>query len=146
MSTPQSPTGRRGLTIAVTSGKGGVGKTALTVNLSIALARLDFRVGILDADFGLGNVGWMLGLTPISHIGAVMTGEKALGGIGATTVSGVRIFPAGNGIRSLTSLPGGPWARLQSRHRRPEHDAARLPAGRHRPRHRRHRPEGGARH
>lgn len=114
MSTPQSPTGRRGLTIAVTSGKGGVGKTALTVNLSIALAHLDFRVGILDADFGLGNVDVMLGLTPISHIGAVMTGEKALGEIGATTVSGVRIFPAGNGIRSLTSLPGGPWARLQS--------------------------------
>ncbi|MGE3957524.1 MAG: P-loop NTPase [Vicinamibacterales bacterium] len=105
---------RRGVTIAVTSGKGGVGKTALTVNLSIALARLDLRVGILDADFGLGNVDVMLGLTPLSHIGSVLAGEKALGEIGATTVSGVRVFPAGNGIRSLTSVPGGPWARLQS--------------------------------
>lgn len=114
MSTPANTSGRRGLTIAVTSGKGGVGKTALTVNLSIALARLDFKVGILDADFGLGNVDVMLGVTPMSHIGSVMTGEKALGEIGATTVSGVRIFPAGNGIRSLTTMPGGPWARLQS--------------------------------
>ncbi|MFN7914037.1 MAG: P-loop NTPase [Vicinamibacterales bacterium] len=114
MSTPANTVGRRGLTIAVTSGKGGVGKTALTVNLSIALARLDFKVGILDADFGLGNVDVMLGVTPMSHIGSVMTGEKALGEIGATTVSGVRIFPAGNGIRSLTTMPGGPWARLQS--------------------------------
>lgn len=114
MSTPLNTLGRRGTTIAVTSGKGGVGKTALTVNLAIALARRERRVGILDADLGLGNVDVMLGLTPISHIGSVLTGEKAIGEIGATTVSGVRVFPAGNGIRSLTAMPGGPWARLQS--------------------------------
>lgn len=114
MSTGSGSMGRRGVTIAVTSGKGGVGKTALTVNLSIALARLENRVGILDADFGLGNVDVMLGLTPMSHIGSVLAGEKALGEIGATTVSGVRVFPAGNGVRALASVPGGPWARLQS--------------------------------
>jgi flagellar biosynthesis protein FlhG len=109
-----TPPVRRGITIAVTSGKGGVGKTTLAVNLAIALAHRDSRVGILDADFGLGNVDVMLGLTPMSHIGSVLTGQKALGEIGATAVAGVRVFPAGNGIRSLTALPGGQWARLQA--------------------------------
>src|SRR5581483_10818440 len=52
----------RGTAVAVTSGKGGVGKTSLTVNLAAALAAFGHRVGILDGDFGLGNVDVMLGL------------------------------------------------------------------------------------
>src|SRR5690606_30410473 len=54
----------RATRIAVTSGKGGVGKTSLTINLAVAMARLGHRVGILDADFALGNIDVMLGLTP----------------------------------------------------------------------------------
>ena len=50
--------------LAVTSGKGGVGKTNVTVNVALSLARLGYRVGLIDADFGLGNVDVMLGLTP----------------------------------------------------------------------------------
>ena len=53
--------------IAVTSGKGGVGKTNVAINLAVALARLGHRVGVLDADFGLGNVDVLLGLAPERH-------------------------------------------------------------------------------
>ncbi len=73
------PHGINGLvSIAVTSGKGGVGKTNVAINLAVALARLRHRVAILDADFGLGNVDVLLGLAPSSHIGHVLAGEKQI--------------------------------------------------------------------
>ena len=50
--------------IAVTGGKGGVGKTTVAVNLSLALAKMGRRVVLLDADLGLANIDILLGLTP----------------------------------------------------------------------------------
>ena len=55
--------------IAVTGGKGGVGKTNVSVNLSIALAEMGRRVMLMDADLGLANVDVLLGLTPKIHPG-----------------------------------------------------------------------------
>ncbi|MGE0394406.1 MAG: P-loop NTPase, partial [Vicinamibacterales bacterium] len=49
--------------IAVTSGKGGVGKTHVAINVGVALARLGYRTGVIDADFALGNVDVLLGLS-----------------------------------------------------------------------------------
>jgi flagellar biosynthesis protein FlhG len=92
------------VSIAVTSGKGGVGKTNVVVNLAVALARLHHRVAVLDADFGLGSVDVLLGLAPPYHIGHVLSGERTLPEIMMNGPLGVRIIPAGSGVRQLAAL------------------------------------------
>ena len=90
--------------LAVTSGKGGVGKTNVAVNVGLSLARLGNRVGILDADFGLGYVDVMLGLTPHSHLGHVLLGEKTLADIVMTGPLGIQVIPASSGLQALTTM------------------------------------------
>ena len=90
--------------IAVASGKGGVGKTNVAVNLSVALARLGHRVGLVDADFGLGNVDVLLGLTPERNIGALLSGEASLDELLVAGPAGVWILPASSGLRELTAF------------------------------------------
>ena len=103
----------RRTTIAVTSGKGGVGKTNVVINLAVALARLRHRVAILDADFGLGNVDVLLGLAPTAHLGSVLAGEATLDEILMDGPSGVKVIPSGSGVRSLTALTAPQWERLR---------------------------------
>ncbi len=103
---------RRATVLAITSGKGGVGKTNVAVNVAVALARRGLRVGVLDADFGLGNVDVMLGLTPRAHIGHVVAGEKTLDDVMVNGPLGVRIIPASSGIQSLTALDADQRGRL----------------------------------
>jgi flagellar biosynthesis protein FlhG len=110
MSQNAATSNRHPVSIAVTSGKGGVGKTNVVVNLAVALARLHHRVVVLDADFGLGNVDVLLGLAPSYHIGHVLTGEKTLNEVMVTGPLGVQIIPASSGLRDL--------AQLTVRHRR----------------------------
>ena len=110
--TATAGTVRRAAILAITSGKGGVGKTSLTVNVAASLARSGHRVGILDADLGLGNVDVMLGLTPGSHLGDVLGGEKSLAEVLVPGPEGITVIPAGNGIRALTSLNSPQWQRL----------------------------------
>lgn len=110
---PSEPAGSV-VTLAVTSGKGGVGKTNVVVNLAVALARMRNRVAILDADFGLGNVDVLLGLAPRHHLGHVLSGEKALRDIVVDGPRGVRIIPASSGLRELTALAPAHWHRLNA--------------------------------
>ena len=98
--------------IAVTSGKGGVGKTSLTINLAVAMSRLGHRVGIVDADFALGNIDVMLGLAPDEHLGAVLEGVRSIAEVALVGPAGVRVIPAGSGVRALTSLDEPRWSRL----------------------------------
>jgi flagellar biosynthesis protein FlhG len=95
---------RSATVMAVASGKGGVGKTNVAVNLAVALTRLKQRVGLIDADFGLGNVDVFLGLAPERNIGHLLAGEATLNDIVIAGPGGVQIVPASSGLQSLTSL------------------------------------------
>lgn len=99
----------RGTVIAITSGKGGVGKTNVAINIASSLSRRGYRVGLVDADFGLGNIDVMLGLTPDHHVGHVLAGEKQLDEVVIEGPRGVQIVPASNGIRDLTALNAPQW-------------------------------------
>ncbi|MCZ7587086.1 MAG: MinD/ParA family protein [Deltaproteobacteria bacterium] len=90
--------------VAVTSGKGGVGKTNVTANLAIALARRGLRVMILDADLGLANIDVVLGLKPQYNVEHLLSGERALAEILVEGPAGVRIMPATSGIERLTHM------------------------------------------
>ncbi len=90
--------------VAVTSGKGGVGKTNVSVNLAVALADAGKRVMLLDADLGLANVDVLLGLQPEYNLSHVLKGEQALEDIIVPGPGGIGIVPASSGIKSMAEL------------------------------------------
>jgi flagellar biosynthesis protein FlhG len=90
--------------VAVTSGKGGVGKTSVSVNLGMALSGLGERVLLLDADLGLANVDVMLGLEPKTDIRHVLRGECSIDDIIIAGPKGLRIVPGSSGVKYMTEL------------------------------------------
>ncbi|NIO03592.1 MAG: AAA family ATPase [Proteobacteria bacterium] len=90
--------------IAVTSGKGGVGKTNVVANLAYSLRLLKQRVLILDADMGLANLDVLLGLIPKYTIQHILLGERTLEQIMIDGPEGMKILPASLGIQELTEL------------------------------------------
>lgn len=91
-------------TISVTSGKGGVGKTNLVVNLGYALTKQSKRVLIFDADMGLGNINVLLGVTPKYNLYHVLSGEREMEGIMLEGPGGMKILPAASGIQDMSQL------------------------------------------
>lgn len=90
--------------IAVTGGKGGVGKTNISVNLSLALAELNKRVILLDADLGLANVDLLLGLRANRNIADVLAGDCSLKDILISTTGGIKVIPASSGTQALSGM------------------------------------------
>jgi len=105
-------TGPSGRVIAITSGKGGVGKTNVTSNLAVALTRQGQRVCVFDADTSLANVNIVMGVTPRYTVEHLLNGERSVEEILLEGPEGVMIVPAASGIAELAVLDEASRARL----------------------------------
>ncbi len=90
--------------ITVASGKGGVGKTSISLNLSLALASAGFRVCLFDADLGLANVNILTGLYPEYGLFEVIEGSRTLKDIMIRDFNGIDIIPGSSGVEKLADL------------------------------------------
>jgi flagellar biosynthesis protein FlhG len=90
--------------IAVTSGKGGVGKTHLTANLAVLAARAGRRVLLVDADLGLANADIVLGICPTHHLGHLLDGAASAEDVLTEGPHGIRVLGAASGVQQLTRL------------------------------------------
>lgn len=90
--------------VTVTSGKGGVGKSSLALNLGIALNRLGRRTLIIDTDFGFSNIDVMLGVRTEYDLMDVIAGHKEIGDIIETGLEGVQFISGGSGVYEMTQL------------------------------------------
>ena len=92
------------LVFAITSGKGGVGKTNVVANLAAALAQRKKRVMVIDADLGLANLALFLGVRPANTLADFFTGLVALDEIIISNRNGILLLPGASGVREITSL------------------------------------------
>jgi len=90
--------------LGIASGKGGAGKTTVSINLATALALRGHRVMLLDADLGLANAQIALGVHAPFNISHVLSGQKTLQEVIVSTSSGVRLVPGASGVRDMAAL------------------------------------------
>jgi len=90
--------------IAVTGGKGGVGKSNIALNLCVAMAKLNKKMILFDADFGLANIDVLLGLGVKKNLFNVLQGECSLQDICLEGPAGITVIPAASGVQKMTAL------------------------------------------
>lgn len=90
--------------IAITGGKGGVGKTNVSVNLGMAFAEMRRRTVLMDADLGLANVDLLLGLQPRFTMADVLSGARTMEQVMLHGPGGLKIIPASSGVQQMASL------------------------------------------
>ncbi|MDA8210937.1 MAG: MinD/ParA family protein [Clostridia bacterium] len=100
----EQPAAAKTRIFAVTSGKGGVGKTNFTINLALALMKLGQRVMVLDADLGLANVDVVLGLKTEHNLSHLINGEKNIKDIISLGPNGLQVLAGGSGMQELANL------------------------------------------
>jgi flagellar biosynthesis protein FlhG len=105
-------TAPRARAIAITSGKGGVGKSNVAVNVALELAALGYRVSLLDADLALANADVLLGINPHYHLGHALSGQRSLAEVIVEVAHGLRLIPGGSGIEELANLSHNQHAQL----------------------------------
>jgi flagellar biosynthesis protein FlhG len=106
------PAPRGARTIAVASGKGGVGKTTIAVNLSLALADAGVRTALVDGDLGLANADLLLGVRTTRHLGHVLDGRATLEQALTPVTERLSMLAGGSGMAALADLPSVERGRL----------------------------------
>jgi flagellar biosynthesis protein FlhG len=97
-------TGKKARLIAVTSGKGGVGKTSLTVNIAIKLSKNGYRVVVIDGDLGLANVEVMLGIVPQYSMYDIINSGLSLSDVIIDGPMGIKFISGGTGVVEMAYL------------------------------------------
>jgi flagellar biosynthesis protein FlhG len=98
------PLSRQCRVLTITSGKGGVGKTSLVLNLGLALIRIGYKVVVIDADLGLANIDVMINSIPRYNLIDVVSGEKKLRDIMVKGPLDLKIIPGGSGLFDLANI------------------------------------------
>ena len=91
--------------ISIASGKGGVGKTSLAINLGIALSQFGRNVLVIDADLGLANVNVMLGIVPKYNLSSIIQGNRSVNEVITETEYGISIIAGASGFLQLAEMP-----------------------------------------